>query len=250
MKKPQVHISVEGGNFMRIAENLINFGYGGLPDKVHFSFSFHPSNPLINFHITREVSDRDNKPQIRIFEVPRSDLKRILLLIVRTAFNDVYEPLAIPYQQHLSRKDFYKKIAFMSFEDLPYLPSIWDRRGVKKGKLKLTEHSFSKIEDWAARPQVRQRLAKQFFTLPWRYARKQESGFLISPGYTGTVLILNGQYYKQRETLDPMAILKRLVGDSIARTLLAKTDRAVRDIQTTADRQASIKYSQPLLFTI
>lgn len=35
-------------------------------DQVHFSFSSHPNNPLINFHVTREVSGLNNKPQIRI----------------------------------------------------------------------------------------------------------------------------------------------------------------------------------------
>lgn len=250
MKKPQVQISVASGNFLRITEELVNFGFADLPDHVHFSFSWHRNNPLMNFHVTREVNGPYNKPQIRIFEMPKSELKLIAPFIAKKMIECIYEPLAIPYHQNLSRKDFYKNVGFMSFDDVAFIPSLWDTSKVKKGKLKLTEHSISNLETWASQPRVQQRIAKQFLTLPWRSSRATQNGFLISPYYSGPVLIINGQYFRQRDTFKPENILRKLIGDSLARTLIVKTTRAVRQIQTTNDRIESTQYSQPILLNV
>jgi hypothetical protein len=67
-----------------------------LPDHVHFSLSWHRDSPLANFHVTREVKDPNDKPQIRIVEIPKSDLKQLQPLIANTVFHAVYEPLAVP----------------------------------------------------------------------------------------------------------------------------------------------------------
>jgi hypothetical protein len=247
MKKPQAHISIEGGNFLRLTESLVNFGFGDLPDHVHFSLSWHRDSPLANFHVTREVKDPNDKPQVRIVEIPKSDLKQLQPLIANTVFHAVYEPLAVLYQQNLSRKDFYKKVAFMSFDDVGFIPSIWDKSKVKKGKLRMTEHSLSALETWASQPNVQQHMAKQFLTLPWRFSRGAQNGYLISPSYSGPVIFINGQYFKPRESFKPGNILRDLMGDSLARALMAKTARALRQIQTLNDRQTSTQYSQPLL---
>ncbi|MDB5137148.1 MAG: hypothetical protein JWP37_3751, partial [Mucilaginibacter sp.] len=236
MKRPQLNFSLEGGNFLRVAEGLINFGYNGLPDKVHFSISSQPKSSMVNLHISKEVPYRDNKPQISIFEMLKSDWKIFRPLIAKSIFACFFEPLAMPYQQDLSRKDFFKKVAFLSFDDLPHISSIWDKQGIKKGKLRLTEKGLIALNDWAAQPRVQQQFAKQFFTLPWRCSIKPQNGFLLSPGYNGPVLILKGRYYKQCESLRPKAILNHLLGDSLARMLIVKTYRAIKDIQTTPDR--------------
>jgi len=61
------------------------------------------------------------------------------------------------------------------------------------------------------------------------------------------VLILNGRYYRQREQIEPLEILKKLLGDIIARKLLVKMRNALRDIVKATNWQNSQQYSEPLL---
>lgn len=247
MKKPQLHISLEGGNFFRITEDLLNFGYQDLPDKVHFSISSNHDKTLINLHVTREIADRKNKPQIKIIEMPKLDVMPFLRDIALVLFDYNYELQQLPYQQNLSRKDFYKKVAFLPFDELTNVPSIWNKTGIKKGKLRLTQPNLSKLESWAANSSVQRRIANQFTTLPWRPYQKPQSGFLVSPFITGPVLILNGNYYCQREQIEPLKILKNLLGDIPACKLLVKMRNALRDIVKAKNWQDSQQYSEPLL---
>jgi hypothetical protein len=247
MKKPQLHISLEGGSFFRITEDLLNFGYQGLPDQVHFSISSNYDKTLINLHVTREIADRKNKPQIKIFEMPKLDIKPFLREIALVAFDYNYELQQSPYQQNLSRKDFYRKVAFLSFDELSNVPSIWNKTSIKKGKLRLTQSRLAKLESWAANSSVQRRITNQFTILPWRPYKKPQSGFLVSPAITGPVLILNGSYYRQREQIEPLEILKKILGDILARKLLVKMRNALRDIVKANNWQDSQQYSEPLL---
>ncbi len=72
------HISINDYFWIRFVPQMVNFGFQGLPEKVHYSISFSDKSPDINFHVTKEAQDSTNKPKITIVRMDKKLLQEWL----------------------------------------------------------------------------------------------------------------------------------------------------------------------------
>lgn len=106
---------IDGLFWFRLGKGCISFGYKGLPENIHFTFSFSEQSPDNNIHLTKETSPsvRGNsaKPKITLLRFSKSlpaeiDLKNILLYTIESFFEEL--------DIHKLRKKYKGKLFFIS----------------------------------------------------------------------------------------------------------------------------------------
>src|ERR1700744_1947923 len=66
--------------WLNITDAFALFPWPGLPDDVHFTFSYHPNSDTMNLHLSRNVRGvppRD-KPQIRIAQWSKAEMEEMV----------------------------------------------------------------------------------------------------------------------------------------------------------------------------
>lgn len=65
------NISINDVLWLRVQGHMISFRFHGMQEDVHFSISYNSNSPDINFHITRNTENADNKPKIEIARIKK-----------------------------------------------------------------------------------------------------------------------------------------------------------------------------------
>lgn len=109
-------ISINEDFWIQIVDGRISFRFKGLPKDIHFTLSFRPDRPDINFHVTREINIPD-KPQIKVALIDKELIKQLVIPIGISLFSAMIEPLSLkPYHLN-SNKCAY--VPFDAFNDKP-----------------------------------------------------------------------------------------------------------------------------------
>ena len=77
MKKEDKKINwfkIKGLGWVQINPHLLSFGYKSLPKDVHFTISWN-GEKYIDLHLTRNVSDKDDKPCIPILKIEQEEME-------------------------------------------------------------------------------------------------------------------------------------------------------------------------------
>jgi len=251
MEKSLNHISFSNEFFIRISAGVTNFRFSWMPEDVHFSIAHHPDSPYINFHVTRNTSDKDYKPKIVIFKISKAILTTILSTICQTMFDFVYLPLAFSYHLNLSKRKFAKQIKFLEFNEWGYLKDslmrVFNQNTIRKnGRLKIEPSIVSELPEWTRNREIQRHLKKQFKRLPQDCPVQPLAGFLISPYYTGAVIILNGQYYQQKTNTNLKELAGTLMDMQLVNHLIFKTLLAIKRVSIAKDRESTEKFNQPV----
>lgn len=89
------NISVNDDFWIQFKDALISFGGKALPKDIHYTISFEANSPYLNFHITKNVSNQRNKPQIKILKISKQTLLEVQEKIAYTVLSNLLEPLKI-----------------------------------------------------------------------------------------------------------------------------------------------------------
>ena len=107
------YFKIENFGWINIRPHLISFGLNLLPDDIHFTIGFDERTSDINLHLTKNVSDKNNKPQIKIIVIEKKLFEEIIPEITLNLLYSFLTPISID-----ELKTKYDEIGFLSFDKL------------------------------------------------------------------------------------------------------------------------------------
>lgn len=229
------YISVDKYFWIQFNENFISFGLDGLPNDIHLTVSYNNDKPDINFHLTKNTEDKNNKPKIEIFRINKELLEQTLKERYFTLLSNIVEPVDITTLtdgttlEYISTKEIEEKsekTIFNSFTDKDYK--------LKKRRLKIKtdiEKKFNEISSNLTLQELYKTMRKPLDSS----TEPLESGIIVTSTDSISAIKILGSWYKFRDKvelsdlfkgiIEPMTItrLRRRFKESIIRLKTAKT---------------------------
>ena len=240
--------------FVRLSPRVANFRYNELQNDVHLSFSYGASNKRYNVHVSRNIGQPENKPQIVIFKIEKELFQRALTILSVDIFEIFYRPLNVAYHQGLSKRRFAKKVKLLETK-LPEVVELKMRdlflnATIQRGsQLEIYPEIIDQFKKWASKKATQRLLRKQIIGLPWEISNQPKTGYLISPVYHGVVLISDGCYYVPKEDIEPIRILNSYLGDALTKRIIFKTLLAIKRVSIASSKADTLKYYDPIIFS-
>lgn len=114
MDRPYDYFSLNDDFWIQFRGHLVSFGFKGLPKDIHLTVSFHPDNPKVNFHVTKNAGDLSSKPKIAIVEIDKSVLEQISDSVNRKMLGLMLKP----FDMRQFVLDNRNKVGFISYDDI------------------------------------------------------------------------------------------------------------------------------------
>jgi hypothetical protein len=78
------------------------FPWQGLPQDVHFTFSYHPGSDMMNLHLSRNIAgvSSENKPHIRIAQWPKAEMEEMAKILFYRYWQQAWRPFDMAKYQY------------------------------------------------------------------------------------------------------------------------------------------------------
>jgi len=252
---PVNHISFEQF-FAWLGETVTSLGFEALPPDVHLSIAHNPKS-LYNIHFTRNCKGNStNKPRIRIVQFDKEHLENAWPFIRASMFDTFFERLHIDFRNReraIRAKGAYRYLSHtrLEREQQPQqeISEIIERASTMKGKkkLKILNTIVPDMEDWANKPATRKMIWANFKPIHKEIRQWSETGYLVSPGYSGLVINIQGNFFKFKEQAGIKEILTKLLGEELRKRLVFKTLLAIKRVSMATTYQDTEMYDRPIL---
>jgi len=206
------HITLEEHGFISFGPTVSVLGlnekhckiWEGRFAKVHFSIGHPTDHNEINFHVTRNFRDINDKPKIVVFKINKSDLEGIVSFIASHLLKEFLIPIPVIYNRPPDKKARERSIRFLSFDEFEKESKFQD--GLKqafkssvaiKGKRRLRIKSrLTKELGTFAKSRENQGLISNLLQPLQSVKKNADAGFLLSPKYAGVVIRVGHDFYK------------------------------------------------------
>jgi len=236
-----------------LRKGQVFFRLGQLPMDIHYTLVYNEKYDDINLHLTRNVSDQNNKPHIKIFKI-----KRQLFLNNIEAFveNLIYTCLK-PIDMAEFGKDNDYEVGFISFDDLnnsdleksfrkdaaiaiaPYLKKKGNR------ELKILDGFQEDLFKIAIGKDFQDKIYDLMQPVADSYDTIIEGGVIVTNTSANTVVRIKGQWYFLRTDMTPFQMLRSIVNRRTAYHLICKWEDAVERIVTANSFSDTELYNNP-----
>ncbi|MBS1529178.1 MAG: hypothetical protein JSU01_02625 [Bacteroidetes bacterium] len=239
-------ISFGDGNMIAPGDNSFSFRIDDfpaqIPKDVHFTFGYNKETGDINLHVTRNVQDQNDKPNVRVAIFHKDDLNRALPALAAKLIKVHLIPLSFynrgkktKYREYQQRKfiDLSEVAQSSGYEGGEFLPEAKKHFKKKGGKGKyemqptfedgLQRWSRSKFRMKTMRAAIKPLREMDLMNTMW--------GFLFATEYSGPALISNGGVYVLRTGLEPADLALALFGKEKSKQLGKKIDDAIRRVR-------------------
>jgi len=206
---------IKGLGWVQLNPHLLSFGYKNLPKDVHFTISWN-SEKDIDLHLTRNVSDKDDKPQIPILKFEKKVIKEDLEPIFLTMFFSILrkiEPEEI--------REF-KTTQYLSFTELNSNATNFSvdeklhrhfKNNLKKGvsRIEVTGDWMSKLETWVISDDMVAVVNENMAGFNKSIRNQVEGGIIVGPSKTLCVIKIFDEWFEFRDNMKPQEILRNLI---------------------------------------
>lgn len=253
MDKPYDYFSIDDAFWIQIRPHLVSFGFKDLPKDVHLTISFHPDNPKINFHVTKNVGNSSSKPKISIVEIDKSILDQIGEKVSRRMLGAALKR----FDLRQFTLDHRNKVGFISFDDIQkgkyseqmenglknvFLPITTFPR---KTRVKVKGDIGKQLEKFGTSKEYQKQL--ESYIVPVRHIPEGllVSGMLITKKDMKIVLRINGTWYEFYRPDNLMPIVSSIVGSVAAKKLYRRYRRALVLVRKANTYQEVEQYDKP-----
>ncbi len=233
------HISIKDIFWFQVKENLISFGFKGLPNGTHFTIVFDDKKPDINFHVTKNTSSSTDKPQIKIILINKELLAEVAPSFTIALLNKILRPIDI--DELKKRYDY--ELGYIPFDKIEQPDSyiLIERKLIdsfkdisrirKKTRLKVGGDIGKRIEYLATSEEMRTFILNNMVELSTEFKNPIDGGIIISEENTIQVIRINNDWYTFRTKLKPFDLLTAFVNPELANYLIWKTKRALISVK-------------------
>lgn len=227
------YISVTDNFWIQLKSHLITFGFKRLPKGTHLTLSFKNSDPDINFHVTKNSKNSNDKPQIKIAVIEKKHLEDVIHLIWFEIIDKVLLPLDINKLKAKSNN----YLRFISFESLRNsgFTSLVEQSLIKelsfslkrKTRIKFEGDVEKDFENVVVSEDLRESFLELISNLPEDFEESLDSGIILTDDEIVEVIIINGNWFTLRTDTKLVDILSMFINPQLAKCLIWKTKRAV-----------------------
>lgn len=248
-------ISIDGKFWVQLQPHLLSFGWEGMPKDVHYTIAFNEHSPMINLHVTKNVTleNDERKPYIRIVQISKEDLTRVSDSITKRMMGLIMEPYDIVEFKRKHRS----QVGFLSFSSLQEgevskvvemkLVNAFKPITKRQGKrLKFQNKIAEQLESFATEKGLMKRMFREIRPLRAKPKSWIEAGMLIGKHECVTVIRIIDKWYKIREHNSIRGMIKHLTNDKIAEVLTKKTKYALAKIRHANTYQQVAHHDKPV----
>lgn len=229
------HISINDIFWIHFSPHLISFGFKGLPANTHFTISFDDRSPDINFHVTKNVADSTNKPEIKIVCIDKILLDEVAPSLALAMLNRLLKPINL--SELISKHDY--DLGFISFDSFEYSDtySLTEQKFIdsfkdisrfrKKTRLKIEGDIEKRLESFAVSEDLRASILHNMVDLSTEFQKPVDGGIIISEENVVQVVRINDEWFTIREDLKPNDLLTVFINPKLSNQLIWKTKRAL-----------------------
>lgn len=232
------NIYVKDHFWVRFLPQMINFGFPGLPKRVHYTISFSDKSPDINFHITKEVEE--SKPKITIVCMDKQLLKEwvegIMPELLSSFLNKILQPLDIV--KFKNRYD--DNLCFISFENLKtsneyllteqkLIDSFKEISKFKnKTRLEVKGNIKERLDNFVSSDELNDLVFKNSINdIANDFKRNVDGGIIISEKEVICVIRITNQWFLINQNFKEADLINEFIPLSIIRQINWKTKRAL-----------------------
>jgi len=206
---------IKGLGWVQINPHLLSFGHKNLPKDVHFTVSWNGEKDM-DFHLTRNVSDKDDKPYIPILKIEREVIKEDVESIFLTMFFSILrkiEPKEI--------REF-KTAKYVSFTELNSNATNFSvdeklhhhfKNNLKKGasRIEIKGDWMSKLETWAISDDMVAVVNENMAGFNQSRRNQVEGGIIVSPSKTLFVINIFDEWFEFRDNMKQQEMFRNLI---------------------------------------
>jgi hypothetical protein len=248
------HFSINDIFWVQIRPYLFSFGFKSLPDKIHYTIAFNESSSDINFHVTKNIADHNNRPQIKIFIIDKLLLNELAPSLTLSLLNKILQP--IDMVELKSKYDY--KLGYISFDSLEHsnsyslieqklIESFKDiSKFKKKTRLKLEGDIEKRIETFSTSELIQTSLIENIVDLSDEFQKPVDGGMIISEENILQVIRINENWYTIRTDLKTFDLMTTFINPKLLNHLIWKTKRAIIEVKHASTYADTIQLNNPI----
>ena len=226
--------------WVRYGKGVISFAFKGILEDVHFSIAYAGNSPFVNFHVTRNIGNPQDKPKIEIARMPKEDLEKLAPELYWAVFHTFFEPLKLTGRGR-RRTKAYHGVSYFPFDHFDRdNPTELGREIMAKFEAKMPMETRKRkikflIEDEVRMGEMQSKemlspLLRGFGWLPRKPDKPVTGGIVSCPHFKGVAIYFYGRWYRWRKNVDLMAMLYGLMNPDLVGALVERTLLAVKRI--------------------
>lgn len=243
--------------WISLQNDIISFGFKGIPKNIHFTLSFNEKNEDINLHITKNSLDQFNKPQLKIFVINKKIILENSEQFLYSFLNGILEKIDVNdlrcksgYQlSFVSLKSIEKSENISTFQNeiFEYIRKI--NKSKRKNRLKIVENIGEQFEQFANDITIQNLIINNKITFESKSENTIESGIILTENESYFVVKIGVDWFKIRNDLKPVDLISILVDQNVANYIINKITVEVKLIETFNTFEESKKFSNPIRLT-
>ncbi len=249
------NISINNTFWIQFRENLISFGYSGLPSNIHLTIAFDKKSPDLNFHITKNINNGEKKPRISIVYIEKKLFDKFEEDFVPIAIS-LMRRILIPFDLDELKSKF--ELGFVSFESLndkngellfegKFKDSFKDIAKVrKKTRLKIKGDIESKLESFFESEDVISSMLDKIIEFPKEFNKKVEGGIIFFDNKSISVIRIEDKWFTIKDDLTTLDFLSFFINPELSRSLIWKTKRAIILLKQANSYKDTEQFNSPI----
>lgn len=225
--------------WIQFHENRISIGNRFLPSNVHFTIAYNEQSPDVNFHISKNTSDENNKPKIEIVRISKKLLEALMPDLVFRIIGNILIPITLSEVEldeayFVSEKDISQdgeKIIRSTFTPDDYR--------IKKKKVSVNANLEEKILQFVENPEI-QTLHLSKLKSVKDTVKALEGGVLTIGSKSYAAIYLLGNWYTIRQDHTLSTLFRGIVQEHTLCNIQRHFRRSlalIRHMETKADSE-------------
>ena len=248
------NILIQNVLWFEFKEDRISLRFNGFPENVHLTISFNQKSQYVNFHVSKNISGKGDKPKIYISHIDRVELIDSLGLFSEAMFRKMLQPVNLKrFHRRYGKSKHFISCEQMEQDKDSYSKLENDLLGCFKKSARIIKRKIvisKDIEGRLIKFFCSEELKSFYFEKIKRFTGKVpesiNSFFLITKRKAILFVRFQGQWFIMRNDLTIVELLSTFIKPDILKHLIYKTLRAIKKIEVAETLQDVQIYNHPM----
>lgn len=238
-------LSINGIFWIQVSQERVSIASNYIDKEIHATIAFNKSSADINLHLTRNINTIEGKPKIELIRLSKKDFEQLIEPLAFTYISSIIEYFDIhvidykkgyflPHNEQASEQD--AEMFAEEFKD--------DLQIKRRSRVKINTNVVEKFKDVSQNDTFKQRYLSR---LKEFCPNCDKCGTLHLEGESFFLLKINNLWYKIKNDLDPLTILKKFMDEMSINYLIDYIKNSSDIIKTLNNYKEAKSFNKPLL---
>lgn len=253
--QPEINsISINDQFWIQVSNTFTSFGFKGLPNDVHYTFSYHENSEDVNIHLTRNIGQPNEKPKIEIVKIKKKVFEKMAPYSMMNILGRMLKPIDLtPY---LKKSSKVKCIPIEALEtgDAAEMVQTQLINGFKpisklekKTRLKVKGDIGSTLQNLCHSNELLISLKDAGVNLKDVINSNSKGGIFISGSETRAIIKYKDTWLEYTHDASPFELLSAVVGEEWAKIITRYTKRALVKIRKATSYKETKDWNDPII---